>query len=80
MTPQEIAEYKARWKSNSWSCFVDPDADVWSKDWCRRYVPREDWSFDKFARQDDWHKVLFHFQTDMMAFKAAYNLEHKTQI
>lgn len=80
MTPQEVFEYKQSWLANAWSSYIDPDADVWAKDWCRRHTTREEWSFTKHARQDDWHMILFHNKSDWMAFKAAYNLEHRVQI
>jgi len=81
MTPQEAFEFKKKWLPNAWSCHIDPDSDIWAKDWCRRNnIPRWNWSFTKHARQDDWHMILFHDKSDFMSFKAAYNLEHKTQI
>ena len=77
MTPQEIFEYKTQWRNNAWSMYIDPDADVFTKDWCRRNVERQDWSFEKYARQDDWHLILFHYRSDYNAFKANYYMNFK---
>lgn len=80
MTPQEIFEYKNSWRADSWSSYIDPDADIWVKDWCRRNLPREEWSFVSNARQDDWHQIFFHFQSDWMGFKEAYNEKFRVKI
>ena len=80
MTPQEQFEYKNKWRPNAWTCFIDPDADVWAKTWCRKHLERPEWAFESYARPDDWHQMLFHNRGDFMSFKAAYNLEFTVQI
>jgi len=80
MTPQEIFEHKSKWRSNGWTCWVDPDADVWTKVWCKRHVPKQSWSFQPYDREDDWHSVSFEFREDYEYFKSSYNIEHRVQI
>jgi len=72
MTPQEIHEYKLRWKPG-YAVQVDCDSDVWGKDFCRKHLDRHQWSFDKYSRPDDSH--TFSFETFSVAdqFFKAYN-------
>lgn len=73
MTPQEIFEYKKRWSSTAVGQYIDPDADIWAKDWCRRNLQRHQWTFNKFARQDDWHHISFENPQDYIEFSKAYD-------
>lgn len=62
MTPQEIFEYKNRWKNDSPHCVqVDVDSHIWGKDWCRKnlHLDRIDWSFEKYTQPDDSHTFFF---------------------
>jgi len=72
MTPQEISDYKMRWRPG-FSVQVDMDSDVWGKDYCRKHLERHQWSFDKYTRPDDSH--TFSFETLLFAqqFFQAYN-------
>lgn len=77
MTPQEISEYKAKWKNNAWSWYIDPDADIFAKDWCRRNLEKKDWSFESHARPDDWHKIMFREHHMLHLFQGHYRLNFK---
>lgn len=73
MTPQEMFEYKTRWKSNNPSkVIVDIDSDVWGKDWCRDNIQRHEWSFDSFAFPDDSHLFYFEHKQHADNFLEAY--------
>jgi hypothetical protein len=59
-TPQEIADYKRKWMSETaYEVQVDMDSDIWGKDWCRKNMERMDWSFEKHTRPDDSHTFFF---------------------
>ena len=79
MTPQETFEYKIKWKPNAWKHFIDPDADVWSKTWCRSHLEKRSWSFEPYAREDDWHMMLFQNKHDYMHFKSEYESRFPTK-
>jgi hypothetical protein len=49
MTPQEIFEYKNRWKPNAFVVDVHSDLDVQCKDWCRKNLNRWEWSMDTYT-------------------------------
>jgi hypothetical protein len=44
MTPQEIFEYKLRWKPG-FAVALHSDLDVRGKAWCRRALEQHQWSF-----------------------------------
>lgn len=80
MTPLEITEYKRSWRADAWSTYIDPDADIWTKDWCRRHLEKKSWSFNPYAREDDWHKIMFEHEADLILFKADYNEKYRVKI
>jgi hypothetical protein len=49
MTPQEIFEYKNRWKPSGHVVDVHSDLDVQCKDWCRKNLNRWEWSMDTYT-------------------------------
>ena len=58
MTPQEIFEYKNRWKPG-YSVDVHSDLDVQCKDWCRKNLNRWEWSMDTYTYV---YSHTFHFE------------------
>ena len=58
MTPQEIAEYKMRWKPG-YQVDVHSDLDVQCKHWCRSNLNRWEWSMDTYT---DVYSHSFHFE------------------
>ena len=72
MTPQEINEYKLSWRPG-YSVQVDMDSDVWGKDFCRRKLMRQEWSFNKHTRPDDSHTFSFAQEEFAEVFLIAYN-------
>ena len=74
MTPLEISEYKMRWRPG-YSVQVDMDSDVWGKDYCRKNLERQEWTFDKHTRPDDSHTFAFEQKEVALQFLQVYN-EH----
>lgn len=72
MTPQEMFEYKLRWKPG-YSVQVDIDSHIWGKDYCRKLLGRHEWTFDKFTRPDDSHTFSFESKDFAQQFLEAYN-------
>ena len=64
MTPQEISEYKMRWKPNSFQVDVHSDLDVQCKDWCRKNLNRWEWSMDTYT---DVYSHSFYFEEEQAA-------------
>jgi len=62
MTPQEIFEYKNRWKPNAYQVDVHSDLDVQCKDWCRKNLERWQWSMDTYT---DVYSHSFFFEHDL---------------
>lgn len=60
MTPQEISEYKMRWKPGH-VVDVHSDLDVQCKDWCRKNLNRWEWSMDKYTYV---YSHTFHFEEE----------------
>lgn len=79
MTPLEIADYKLTWLPG-FSAYIDPDADIFAKQWCKRNLQKKSWSFTPNARQDDWHKVLFETPEYLESFRQAYNEKYRVKI
>lgn len=72
MTPQEIFEYKNRWRATGHEVVVNQDFDYQGKDWCRRYLGRHEWSFKPYAYPDDSHQFLFEQEEKAKEFKKFY--------
>ena len=72
MTPQEISDYKMRWRPG-FSVQVDVDSNVWGKDYCRKHLERHQWSFDKYTRPDDSHTFSFEQKEVAQSFFQVYN-------
>jgi hypothetical protein len=62
MTPQEIFEYKQRWKTSAYIVHVHSDLDIQCKDWCRRHLQRHEWSMDTYT---DVYSHTFYFEHDI---------------
>ena len=65
MTPQEIFEYKNRWKPESFQVDIHSDLDVQCKDWCRKNLNRWEWSMDTYT---DVYSHSFYFEHESAAF------------
>lgn len=68
MTPQEIFEYKNRWKPTAHKVDVHSDLDVQCKDWCRKKLNRWEWSMDTYT---DVYSHSFYFEYPEHAEKFA---------
>lgn len=74
-TPLEISDYKRKWKmSGGFAVVVHSDLDWKGKDWCRRNLERQQWSFDKWTGV---YEHTFWFEAEAVAnrFKKDFNLE-----
>jgi hypothetical protein len=62
MNPQDIFEYKLKWKPNAYIVHVHSDLDVQCKSWCRRYLQRFEWSMDTYT---DVYSHSFYFEHEL---------------
>lgn len=60
-TPQDVSEYKQRWKPNGFCVTVHSDLDWKAKDWCRKNIKRHQWSMDAFT---DVYEHTFYFEIE----------------
>lgn len=58
MTPQEVFEYKQRWKPGH-TVRLHSDLVDQGKTWCRRQLSRETWSMTEWT---DVYEHTFHFE------------------
>lgn len=58
MTPQEIFEYKQRWKPG-YTVRLHSDLVDHGKTWCRRQLERQQWSMTEWT---DVYEHTFHFE------------------
>ena len=70
-TPQQIFEYKRDWKSKASIVKIHSDLDVAGKDWCRTWLNRWQWSFEKFTDVYE-HTFLFEYEYDAKEFKEKF--------
>ena len=68
MTPQEIFEYKLRWKPNAFTVRLHSDLTDRGKTWCRRHLDRWQWSFESYT---DVYEHTFYFEHEMDAVEFA---------
>lgn len=61
MTPQEIFEYKNRWKPEGYAVQIHSDLDVQCKGWCRGNLNRWEWSMDTYT---DVYAHTFVFESE----------------
>lgn len=62
MTPQEIFEYKNRWKPHAYQVDIHSDLDIQCKDWCRKHCERWQWSMESYT---DVYQHTFYFEHDL---------------
>ena len=65
MTPQELFEYKLRWKPGV-TVDVHSDLHIQCKDWCRRNMQRWEWGMDTWTYV---YSHSYHFETQEKADK-----------
>jgi len=63
MTPQEIFEYKQRWKPG-YTVRLHSDLVDQGKTWCRRRIERHIWSMTEYT---DVYEHTFHFENEIHA-------------
>lgn len=64
MTPQEVFDYKNKWKPNATIVDVHSDLAVKCKDWCRKNLARQQWSMDTYTSV---YSHSFHFEDKLSA-------------
>jgi len=69
MTPQEISDYKLKWRPG-FTVDIHSDLAVQSKDWCRKNLNRWEWSMDTYTYV---YSHTFHFEEE----QAAEEFKHK---
>ena len=57
MSPQEISDYKMKWKPNGFAIPFHSDLDWKAKDWCRKHLQRHQWSMDTYT--DVYEHTMF---------------------
>jgi hypothetical protein len=67
-TPQEVFEYKLKWKPNAHVVDVHSDLDVQCKDWCRKNLNRWEWSMDSYTDVYS-HSYFFEHKHDADKFR-----------
>jgi hypothetical protein len=71
MTPQEISDYKLRWRNNSFSVRLHSDLDWKGKGWCRKNLQRHQWSFDSWTDVYE-HTFNFEREEDAVSFSSQW--------
>ncbi len=75
MTPQEIADYKLKWRSNGIAVPLHSDLDVAGKDWCRRNLERHKWAFTPHTNVYE-HTFLFEDDVSAAEFVKHFKLDN----
>ena len=57
-TPQDIFEYKLKWKDKASVVPFHSDIHWWAKDWCRKNLQRWQWSMTTYTAPYE-HTMLF---------------------
>ena len=69
MTPQEISDYKRKWKMDTpFTVIVHSDLYIAHKDWCRRNASRHQWSMDTWTASYE-HTFFFEHRAHAIAFE-----------
>ena len=72
MTPQEITDYKRKWKMDKpFVVKVHGDLYIAHKDWCRRNADRHQWSMDTFTAPYE-NTFFFEHNAHAIAFGYAF--------
>lgn len=71
MTPQEIFDYKQKWKPG-FTVRLHSDLDWEGKDWCRRNLDRHQWSFTSWTHVYE-HTFHFEDESNAQSFKQHFN-------
>lgn len=75
MSPQEITDYKLKWKPRAYTVAIHSDLDWQCKDWCRRNFQRWEWSMDTYTDIYE-HTFLFEKEEHSVAFKEQWSKPH----
>jgi hypothetical protein len=78
MTPQEVFEYKMKWKPIGFAVRLHSDLDWKGKDWCRKNLERHQWSMDTYT---DVYEHTFFFEKEEHAklFETQFNKKFVNQ-
>lgn len=60
-TPQDISDYKMKWRENAYTVPIHSDLDWRCKDWCRKNLQRKEWSMDTHT---DVYEHTFRFEKE----------------
>ena len=71
MSPQEVFEYKLRWKPNAYIAHVHSDLDIQCKTWCRKRLQRHEWSMDVWTAVYS-HTFYFEHEIHLDEFKKQF--------
>lgn len=71
MTPQEIFEYKQSWKLNAARVRIHSDLADRAKTWCKRNLPRSEWSMDTWTDVYE-HTFYFHHNDPAREFNEEF--------
>ena len=66
-TPQEVFDYKQKWKPNSYVVRLHSDLDWKGKDWCRKNLKRWQWSMNTWTNVYE-HTFLFEKEEHALEF------------
>ena len=70
-TPQDVFEYKRKWKPNAEVVNIKGGYDK-AKAWCKTHCYMQDWEIIKHAMPDDSHNVLFKNPKEAMLFRLSF--------
>ena len=67
-TPQDVFEYKTKWKSKAEVVNIRGSLDK-AQAWCKTHLYQQDWEIIRHAMPDDSHNVLFKNGPEAMLFR-----------
>jgi hypothetical protein len=56
LTPQEIFEYKLRWRPGT-ACHLHSDLFFEGREWCKEHLPKKAWHFETWT--DNYQHTFF---------------------
>lgn len=64
MTPQEIFDYKKRWRGNAFDVRIHSDLRRRAQDWCKTMLEKKEWDLHAYT---DVYEDTFYFEKSFNA-------------